>query len=57
MTPQGHEFFFVFELWVLTAFLHNISQLVSSLAPGARGSFYNVFQAERNNKQSLLVDF
>mmetsp|Transcript_33182 Transcript_33182/g.53404 ORF Transcript_33182/g.53404 Transcript_33182/m.53404 type:complete len:321 (+) Transcript_33182:328-1290(+) len=51
----GTRILFVFELWVLTAFLHNISQLVSSLAPGARGSFYNVFQAILLGLQQLPV--
>lgn len=45
---------FCFELGVLTAFLHNVGQLVGSLAPGTAWIFYNIFQAERENTPFVL---
>lgn len=45
---------FCFELGVLTAFLHNVGQLVGSLAPGTAWIFYNIFQAERENTSFVL---
>lgn len=45
---------FCFELGVLTAFLHNVGQLVGSLAPGTAWIFYNIFQAERKKTPFVL---